>query len=98
MDLLLEFGDSASEILSVGCKQRIKIANNKPVGCCKVTHKVMVDKNETYHSFNQMNYMRPNVQIENALVVCCWNFVFHFLLTALIYINNYFTVDDIGPD
>ena len=35
----------SSEISSIGCKQRINITNDKPVGfICKVNHKVVADK------------------------------------------------------
>ena len=48
----LEFGDFTDEISNVGCKQRINITRNKPVGFCKVNYKVIVDENETYLSFD----------------------------------------------
>ena len=37
----------ADEISNVGCKQRINMTRNKPVGFCKVNYKVIVDENET---------------------------------------------------
>ena len=40
----LEFGDFTDQISSVGCKQRINITRNKPVGFCKVNYKVMLDE------------------------------------------------------